>query len=843
MAAPQVVDRAAHRPPPPGARLTGRIGGRTERLAALLVASTLLAVWLVSGVSIGDIARFIAFEALYVLLPGCLLYLLLSPESGGGLRVVAIGWPLGYALEIGAFALTAALHVRGAFTLLPLLAALALGPWVVRRRSRARLGAARGNGAPGEVPPREIGAPRKVPPREIGAPGEVPPRERGWGAESLLGAAAISIALALLAFRYFAIYPLPEHASSVFYFLDNVEHLSLAAEALHHWPITEPFLAGHPFRYYTGVFIHVAAIKQVMGVPLAVGIFRLIPAMAILVAALQFWCLGGLLGRSRWAGPGTVALLIVIENLKLYPTHTKVFGVALFSEFTVSPTYGFGVIFLLGLLILFRLRLLAMTVTRASPRSAPAALPPSPGAPARAAAVDPTPSGVAGSLVMLGILVLGGSAVKTTAVATFVGGLGLLWLWRLGRGQLERLLSYCLITSLVCFVLMYRLLLAGSSGPASTETELAPLNFMKYTVLGSTLASHPGLVPLLGGAVVMFLWKLLPVVGAVWPAWRRGIASTYIPLALAVFVVGFVVYVLLGSPNDNETYFIWYGYIAIIPLATASALALWSEAPGDVRRAIPSACAVVVVLGLLLAGATQVLRASGTLTGARGTTWYLWYGGTLALAGGVVVLWSLRLEWGLAPWVALRSARFALCGVLLLGALGWAQSLVLAVPQTWSTLLDRQAVPRDSPSRPGMTAALYRGLVWVRAHTGRCDVLAANTHAVRVAGTAGSAPDSGYFYYSAFTERRVILESWVLTTKGEHGEQPYPVLYALNREATLRGNPAAVRELARRGVGYILIDKTHGGGVRESSDVSRLVFSNSALAVYRVTAPVGAHGC
>ena len=51
-------------------------------------------------------------------------------------------------------------------------------------------------------------------------------------------------------------------------------------------------------------------------------------------------------------------LLLAIENVKLFPTHTKAFGVALFSEFTWSPTYGFGVVFLLGLLALFRARFL-----------------------------------------------------------------------------------------------------------------------------------------------------------------------------------------------------------------------------------------------------------------------------------------------------------------------------------------------------------------------------------------------------------------------------------------------------------------------------------------------------
>jgi hypothetical protein len=700
MASSLGVERVTDLPASSGRPLTEGVGRWAEHLAAVLIAATLIAVWLISGVSIGDISRFLAFEALYVLLPGCLLYLLLAAAPGGRLRVLAVGWPLGYAIEIGAFALTAGLHVRGLLTFLPLIAAAALGPCVVYRCRRARL-------PRGERPER---------------------RERG--AEPLLAASAIAVVLVLLGLGFFATYPLPEHAGSVFYFLDNVDYVSLSAEALHHWPITEPFLAGHSFRYYTGVFMHIAAIKQVMGVSLAVVIFRLLPAMATLVAMLQFWCLGGLLGRSRWAGPVTVALLVFVENLKLYPTSTKIFGVALFSEFAWSPTYGFGVIFFLGLLILFRSQLLGLA------------------------------SGVAGPLAMLVVLALGAGAVKAPAVATFVGGLGLYWLWRLARARVDRLLSYCVALTLACFIAMYFLLLSGASGPAATLTELAPLNFLKYTVFGSALAAHPGPVLLVGAVVVMFAWKLLPVWGVLWPLWRRGAWSPFMSLALAIFVVGFVVFVLMGSPADNEAYFVWYGYIALIPIGALTLMTLWSEVPRGMRRATARVCVAVVILGSVIA-----------------------------------------------------AARYT------------------------------RTVPRDSPSHPGLTAALYRGLVWVREHTGSCDLLAVNTPEVVSAGAKRARVDSEYFYYSAFSERRVLLESWILTIQGQHGEQPYPALYALNREATVSGRPAAVRALAQRGVSYILIDKGHGGHVREPSSVSRLVFANSALDVYRVRTPVAAHGC
>jgi hypothetical protein len=800
MASSLSVEQGARPRSLPGRLPAGQLSRRAGYLGTILLACTLMAVWLLSGVPIGDASRFIAFEVLYVLFPGCMIYLSLSARPGSWLGILALGWPLGYALEIGGFALTAELHVRGAFTFLPLAVAITLGPCIAYRRHRIR-----------SAPSAPL----------MSRDGLTGGRERG--AESLIATIAIAIALVLLAFRFFATYPLPEHARSVFYFLDNVEYVSIAAEALHHWPIAEPFLAGHSFRYYTGVFMHIAAIKQVMGVPLAMTVFRLLPATLTLVAALQFWCLGGLLSRSRWAGPLTVALLLAVENIKLYPTHTKVFGVALFSEFTWSPSYGFGVVFFLGLLILFRTRFMGTGVDGA-----------------RSPSVGSVNLKAVGALMLFGILVLGGSAMKTPAVAAFVGGLGLFWLWRLLTGRLDRLLSLALAVSLVGLLAIYLLMLSGSSTPASGETELAPLNFLKYTVFASALRTHPGLVPLIGAAVVMCLWKVLPVVGAVWPLSRRGVWSPYTSLALAMFVFGSAVYVIMGSPNDNETYFIWFGYIAVIPVAAVSSRYVWRDMPGDARMAIIRVCVLTLALGLAIAGTTQVLNSSGTLAGSRRV---LWYAGTLGLVGGVVLLWSSRLERHLAQMASMRRVRVAICGVLLLMVLGCAESLTLAAPQAWRTILDRQAVPQDSKSHPGMSAALYRGLVWVREHTNVCDILAANTHELVRANGRGAEADPGYFYYSAFTERRVLLEGWISTAKGQHGEQPYPALYALNNAATSGGSPAAVRELARKGVSYILIDKTHGGTVRESASVSRLVFDSSALALYRVTVPVARHGC
>jgi hypothetical protein len=120
-------------------------------------------------------------------------------------------------------------------------------------------------------------------------------------------------------------------------------------------------------------------------------------------------------------------------------------------------------------------------------------------------------------------------------------------------------------------------------------------------------------------------------------------------------------------------------------------------------------------------------------------------------------------------------------------------------------------------------------LLWVRTHSDACEVLAVNNHY--------ASPDRGpstYLYYSAFTERRIFLESWEDTPSGVEGRVQDPGRLALNDSAVLRGDPVALRELGQDGVSYVLIDKTHGTGAHEPTSVSRLVFSNGALDVYRL---------
>ncbi len=779
------------------------LGRPGERLAVVLLLATIAATWLLSDVAVWEALRFVAFEVFYVLLPGCMLYVLLSPKPGGWLRTLAIGWPCGYALELGAFALTAAVHARGAFTLLPLLALATMGP-LLYRRARRELAAWRLDGA------------RVTDERALDS--DLPDGaswRRAVGLDSLVVAIACSVALVLLAFTFFAPYPLPAHARSVSYSEDNVFDISLAAEARHHWPISEPWVAGQPLHYYTGVFIHAAAINQVTGVALATIVLRLLPSMMLLVVALQLWSLGRSLGRSRWIGPVAVVLLLVLEDLNLDATHTEVFHINPFNQFSLSPSFAFGVPFFLGLLELVQSRLLERGPSgRRRARDPPA----------------PPRAGARRSLILVALLVLGCGATKTFAAADFIGGLGLFWLWCLLTARPTRLLSACLALSIVCVLAIYFAMLAG--GMAGTLS-IHPFDFITS---GATLVrvksamqsviGHSGLwiLPLLASVPVVAAFLFAPLLGALWLLRARESIPPLVVLLLAMFVAGAVAYLTLGAPGGVEGVFLVYGYIAMAPVAAMGLVSLWNDAPRDARRKLAGACVVVLAWGLVMAASAQVL----TLTGVVRDGWYLLAYGLLATGIALIVY---RYAGHFAPAVSSRPGRVLACCIPLLGVLGLVKPLTLAGVGAWKTVSHQQISTPDSAKSYGMTTALYRGLLWVRAHTAPCDVLAVNNHLEAVGSRT-----SLYFYYSAFTERRVYLESWFYSPNGTRMAQPFPARYRLNTEAVSQGNPAALRKLGEAGVSYVLVDKTHGGGAPEQRRSGQLVFSNRALDVYRLAA-------
>jgi hypothetical protein len=775
-------------------------------LSVGILGATIAAIWVLSGVPIEDASRYVAFEALYVLLPGCLLYILLSPAPEDWLSTIAIAWPCGYAIEIGAFALTAAVHARGAFALLPLAAVAVGAPLLMSARGRQRVGALR---------------------RSLRGRDYTGQRDRS-AAEPLLVAIAISAGLLVMALLFFASSPLPAGAHSIAYNPDNVAEISWAAEARNHWPITMPWVAGQSAHYYFAAYIHVAAVGQVTGVALSTTILRLLPTTMIVVIALQLWSICRSLGRSRWIGPVALVLLLVVQDLNVDPTRPIAFSADIFNSLPLSPSYALGAVFLLGLLALVQ-RWLTDTNTAGSATRLPWA--------------RGSSSGNWRVLILLGVFVLGAGAAKTSAVAVFLGALGLYWLWRLAVGRASLLLSCALVLTAGCFIATYLFTLKGGY---VQDLGIHPFDFLRSTVLNPALTTHRtgwlalgghplAWYPLLGAAVVgVSLCILAPLLGAAWLVLRPRAVSDFTLFCVAAFSVALVAYLVLGASGNSEAAFFVYGYIALVPIAAEGLVRLWEETPPRLRRMVMLACAAMLALGLALAASTQAIA------GTSKTSWYVWYAGAYGMIAVAVAIVAFGLQRGYAPTIHSVAGRMVACSIPLLCTLGLVKPVAGAFPAVWKTILNRPTSLTDTNSQRGMTAPLYQGLIWVRDHTTSCDVIAVNNHYSHVApGEPFITPDSYYPYYSAFTERRVFLESWYPTPAGQLGSQPYPGRLALNDLATLHGSVMALQRLAKDGVSYVLIDKTHGGGAPESASVSRLVFDNSALSVYRLRMPAG----
>jgi hypothetical protein len=741
------------------------------------VAATLVGLWLGFGVSAGEIARFAAYEGLLVGLPGILVYRLLSADPGGAMRQIAIGWPLGYGIEVGSFMLTAALGARWLFPVLPL-AAAAIAALLIRRRGR---GADRGKGS-GQP------AAASLPPAAV------------WTV-----AAVAVIALGYLAIGYFLVTPLPGDVASVQYPPDSTLDIGFTAEAMHHWPMENPSVVGVPLPYHIYSFVHMAGVSQVTGIEPSTVLFRLFPGTLIVLVTLQVVALGRELGRRAWIGPLAAVLVLLVGELDLDPDRLSPLASTFFDNIPLSPTFLFGIPPFLGITTL-----LTMTLGRRK-------------------GLGP------GESMLLLLLLLTSAGAKASTLPILLGGL-VLWLaWaRLGRLPIRTALiavGLAVIAFGVSYTLVYK---GGGDGSFS----LGLFGFLDFTIFNELIPpdtrSTLGNAALTGGAgLFAIVGVVLPALGIVWVLRERRLRlEPGEAWLLALFLTSVAAFALFSHESLGQAYFLHYGYIAGCALS-AEGILIFGER-------IASSRGSRVALGWLLAGAlvaggiaAAVIHVSGPGTASLGRL-ELGYG-IAALAIAALGLFASRL-----PRFRMAGAG---AGIALLAAisLGLLNTPLDEGPPLAQRLEDGETTyVQDSPTTRGLTRDLYDGLLWVRDHSDKDEVIAVNNHFLDAAGH-----DSRYWYYTAFTERRAFLEAWIGTidtikigfVRVASGEQvPYPVRRRLNAAVFERADPAAIAELRTRyGVRLLLVDKVHGSASPRLRDFGNLVFSNPALDVYRLS--------
>jgi hypothetical protein len=278
--------------------------------AATAIGVTATIVLIASGVTLKQIAAMAGYEAAFVLLPGYAAYRLLFAEDAQLSRQLTFAWGLGYAIEMLAFTLTAAVNMRRLFLGLPALALLILA---IAGRTRR------------------------------------PARTKTWqpvGAGIAWTFAAVSsLSLVYLWATYFLDNPLPGTVPVVSYYVDTVHALALSAEALHHWPMMDPHVHGEGFGYYLFPFMHMAAISQVTGLDLPVVIFRLFVVPLFIAVVVQSYYLGTVAGHgSRLAGIVAAACVMLIGELDLSVANMYPFSNSFFFGLIYSPSFLMGLV-------------------------------------------------------------------------------------------------------------------------------------------------------------------------------------------------------------------------------------------------------------------------------------------------------------------------------------------------------------------------------------------------------------------------------------------------------------------------------------------------------------------
>ena len=491
------------------------------------VLAVVLAIWILSGVSAGDIAKFVGYEIGFVLLPGGALLWALRGRRHGSLVTIALGWPLGQTLEILAFSATAALGARTLFALYPIVVIIPCGLVVWRRAN---------------VPPHDTA-------------GEPMSNRVMWTA-----AGALAIGVVYLALAFLPQVPLPSTSHSVSYYVDFPFFIGNIAEVRNHWPATSAGLSGVPLHYEWFVFDHMAAINQVTGISIPTIGFRLNVFPTILVFGCQLFVVGRFLGRAAWTGALAIVVAFLLGALDLTADLNQ--ASPFFDQFNfhlwASWTFPFGLTFFMALLYLIAERL-----PEAAWRG----------------------HGALGSWAVIALIMVGASGAKATILPVVIAGLGLYALCEL---VLRRAVPVTALAALALGAAVFAvtfLIVYGRGIPGTTIEPFAALSNAAPMIAASNISSHTAhafAVPI--AYVASLAGIMLPLAGGLYlltPQHRAEIRR--LRFCLCVFAAGAVIANVVHQVGFSELYFLDIAYPAAVIVAADGLHRAWM----DLGRAIP----------------------------------------------------------------------------------------------------------------------------------------------------------------------------------------------------------------------------------------------------------------
>lgn len=753
--------------------IAGRLGPGTTvpAIAAAVVLITMLAVWLWAGVTFGQACRFGAYEAVYVFLPGWVIHEALQPKLASGLRRALFAFAIGQVVEVLLFALTAGVGARWLFTLYPLAFLLAAAVLWSRRRDRA--GAA-GPWASWRIDPTALPL---------------------W---SLALAAVCLLSLTTLVLTHFLTTPLPgEIGGSFTYQHDYLFHLSLAGEALHHWPLTNPNVSGTDLNYHWFSYFHIAGIAQVTELPLPTVYFALFQAPLLLLLLAELALAGSTLGGKVWAGPIAAFMLIFVGEIDFSKPELAPFLEVMPIYIRYSPAFLFGATMLVPLILI-----LCETLQTDRPSR--------------------------GQWVVIALLAVGCAGAEATILPVVGGGIAvfLAYVWITSRRWDRRAITALALIGAIFLVAVAVLYAGGGTGlgfsfPGAVQSS-PPISYALPYVSGGIVK---GLFWI--GATLMLVLFLFgaTAIGLLWLPRRLKALRAQEAVPLGIFLCGVLAIVFLFQESDGERYFGMYGAIAVIPISAGGLTRLLERWRGASPAAV-SSVAVLAVIAIAVFGAAvfNVHSGANPEVAPRYLRPYLF----LAAVVAVLSAWAWRSS---EP----KRRRRALYPVVVVLA-----AAVVNVPTDYRSWFGHlwSGEKVQAEIGPGLSPSLFTGLRWLEGHTDEDAVLAVDN--LRTETTRIYAPL--YFYVAAFAERRTLMQGWEYTTRGaEMGatavglleKQPFPGRLRLEDAVFERGSLPALRELQSRfGVTDLVVYRENGHAGPRLRRIARLVYSNPAILVY-----------
>ncbi len=716
---------------------------------AAFLSASVVGLWLALGVRLVEILRFVGYELLFVVAPGLILYRILTGRTARSIEAAAVGIPLGLALEIIVETASAALGHRQLIFLVP--GSALAGIAFVSTRS----------------------APRDRP--------EASPQK--WWA--IVAVELVMLACSAALFLVPSALPRDVHEGALSG--DTTYLLSIAGEAKHHWPITDPTVSGLPLAYHKFAMIDMASISSVAHIDLSVVFLRLYDVALLALLVLQIAWAGGRGRRQPWLGAAAAAFALLVGEIDVSPSLDYPFLDVSSANLVFAPSILSYVFFVPLLLLLGD----SLDASRRRPRWLYAAI----------------------SLFLVGVAGAKGGTVLPVLTLAVLIVLG----WRTFTQRRVDRRGLATFAGLVAFsAIVYQVVYHGRSqgvslAPFASFGEMQPLHLLNAALPDGallhgiywTIAFFVGLAGCVGVAGAAAIASLRPLPLSLSQVWLG-----------SVFVASLVPLLAFDHPGLSHVQSIPYGRVAVAVLAGSAIVAAGRRVPRSV------AVAALVALG----GLTSL------------PYWWSLPPGRMLLVLDGAVLAGIVAVYAFAR--RRHSARTALMFMISAAAIvASVNNPTDVIPSLVAKAVRGQ--PLHLIGGRDVTWGMYRALIWLRTNSSPNDVLAVNNQFV---GTDGTGPFN--FDYSAFAERRVFLEGWAYNERAlsigyrkvvNDGVQPFPRRLELNKAVFDRASRPALATMAGDyGVRYLVFDPVAGRPPEGIEKIARLVYRNSGARVYVV---------